>query len=112
MKRYKYSPEDLKLMENSDIPFAIFQFVDKKLALLCASDGLLRILGVNDRQDIFRVVETDMYKNAHPEDIPRLLDAANRFISGAYDYSVIYRHLLNGSNRVIKATGKRMEKHG
>ena len=45
MEKYRYSDEELKLLENSPIPFAIYQRVDGKVVTVVMSEGFLELSG-------------------------------------------------------------------
>ena len=43
MERYEFSNESRELLEKSVIPFAIYQFIDKRVVTLIVSDGFCKL---------------------------------------------------------------------
>ena len=43
MEKYRYSDEELKLLENSPIPFAIYQSVEKRAVTIVLSEGFFEL---------------------------------------------------------------------
>lgn len=110
MKRYVYSEEELSLIENNPVPFAVYQFVDKRAVTIALSQGFLDLFCLNDRQAAYRLMDNEMYRNAHPDDISRIADAAYRFAVNDEEYNVLFRLKVLGELRVIKARGKHVYK--
>ncbi|MCR5001960.1 MAG: EAL domain-containing protein [Lachnospiraceae bacterium] len=91
MGRYEISRDKRKLWENSLIPFAIYQFVDRRVVTLVLSDGFLKLFNYTDRDKAYYDMDHDMYKDTDPEDAARIADAAYRFATEGGRYDVIYR---------------------
>ncbi len=108
MERYQYSDEERSLLENNPIPFAIYQFINRRVVTLILSDGFLELFGYKDRELAYNDMDRDMYKDTHPDDISRIADAALRFATEETTYNVIYRTKYRGSPdyKVIHATGR------
>ena len=106
MKRYIYDEKEKIIMENSVVPMAVYQFIDKRVVTILLSDGLLELFGIDDREEAVNLMDNDMYRDCHPDDIARIADAALRFATEGGEYNVIYRSKKNGEYRVIHAFGK------
>ena len=86
-------------MENLRQPFAVYQFVDKRVVTLLLSDGFCDLFGYEDRGEAVHDMDNDMYKDAQPDDVARIADAAFRFATEGGDYEVIYRTKTKESNQ-------------
>ena len=108
MDRYKFPEVHQKLLESIQVPFAIYQFVNQRVATIVVSDGFLKLLGYEDRTRAYYDMEQNMYRNTHPDDVARVADAAIRFAREGGDYDVIYRSRTDGNPEyhIIHALGK------
>lgn len=61
MEKYRYSDEELKLLENSPIPFAIYQSVDKRVVTIVLSEGFFELSGYKgmDKKEIYDLMDND-----------------------------------------------------
>lgn len=91
MERFEFTPEQRSLMEQLQIPFAIYQFIDKRVVTLVLSAGFCSTFGYSDRASAYYDMDHDMYKEAHPDDVARIADAAYRFATEGGTYEVVYR---------------------
>ena len=107
MEKYQFSEEQLRLMELSSIPFAVYQFIDQRVVTLAASQGVADLLGLEDRQAVYDLLDHDMYRNVHPDDSARIADEAFRFATQGGSYNVVYRATVADSEtyHVIHAMG-------
>ena len=48
MEKYRYSDGELKLLESSPVPFAIYQFIDKRVVTIVLSEGFSELFGYGD----------------------------------------------------------------
>ena len=108
MDKYQLSPSEQKLLEGLAIPLAVYQFVNKRVVTLALSDGFCELFGYDRREDAYRFMDSDMYRDTHPDDASRIADAAFRFATLGGTYDVIYRtRKFNGSDyRTIHAIGR------
>ena len=99
-------------MENTDIPLAIYQFINKRVVTLVLSKGFFELFGLEnmDRQDIYDLMDNNMYRDTHPDDLAVLGDAAYRFATEGGTYDVIYRNRHNDEYRIIHAYGRHVYK--
>ena len=105
MEKYRFDPIEFRLMEQSSIPLAIYQFVDQRVAVLVLSEGFCRLFGY-ERAQAYYLMDHDMYADTHPDDVARIADAAYRFATEGGKYNVVYRTRTKEGYRVIHAFGE------
>lgn len=108
MEKYHYSSTERNLLENMEMPFAIYQFIDHRVVTLILSNGFLKLFGYEDRNAAYYDMDNNMYKDTHPDDVARIADQAVRFATEEEPYEVIYRSQdrRHGGYRVIHAMGE------
>ena len=108
MSRYQFSPQERSVLEGLQQAFAVYQFVDMRVATLVLSDGFCRLFGYDDRALAYADMDQDMYKDTHPDDAARIANAAYRFATEGGEYEVIYRTKTKDSSgyRIIHAAGR------
>ncbi len=107
MEKYSYTPEQRACMEGMEVPFAVYQFLDHRVVTLILSDGFCQLFGYAERAQAYYDMDHDMYKDAHPDDVSRIADAAVRFATEGGQYDVFYRTRIPDSReyRVVHALG-------
>lgn len=105
MDRYRYAPTELALLERATVPVAIYQFLDKRVVTLALSAGFCKLFGFEDRAEAYYVMDHDMYRDAHPDDVARIANAAFVFATRGGEYDVVYRTFAWGQYRIIHAHG-------
>ncbi|MCR5020197.1 GGDEF domain-containing phosphodiesterase [Ruminococcus sp.] len=108
MEKYCFSDNERAMMESSDIPFAIYQFINKRVVTLILSKGFCDLFGYDDLSKAYYDMDNDMHKATHPDDAARIADAALRFANEEDEYNVIYRTKTKYSSdySIIHAQGK------
>lgn len=108
MKKYCYSTQEQSTLERLRQPFAVYQFVDKRVATLVLSDGFCKLFGYDDRAQAYFDMDNNMYKDTHPDDAARIANAALRFATKGGRYEVVYRSKIKDSYdyRIIHAYGE------
>ena len=108
MERYRFSEQLQAAYESMQVPFAIYQFINKRVATLALSEGFCELFGYEDKAQAYYDMDHDMYKDTHPDDRARIADAAFRFATEGGLYDVIYRTAMkNGSGyRIVHALGR------
>ncbi len=108
MGLYRFSDSEFSNMENSRIPFAIYQYVDKRVVTVVLSKGFCDLFGYDDRTQAYYDMDNDMYKAVHPDDVGRISDAAVVFATEGGRYEVVYRskNQTDGSYTIIHAMGE------
>lgn len=107
MARYEFGELERKTLENLNIPMAIYQLIDKRVVTLLVTDGLCKIMG-NDRDGVIDLLDNDMYRDTHPDDVARVADAALEFATGGDSYDCVYRSLSHYTNdyAIVHAHGE------
>ncbi|HAG70322.1 MAG TPA: GGDEF domain-containing protein [Lachnospiraceae bacterium] len=93
-------------MESSPVPFAVYQFIDRRVVTLVLSRGFLKLFGYEDPKEAYFLMDNDMYRDTHPDDAARIADAAVRFATKGGKYDVVYRTRINEGYRIIHARGE------
>jgi EAL domain-containing protein (putative c-di-GMP-specific phosphodiesterase class I) len=96
------------MLERLRQPFAIYQFVDKRVATLVLSDGFCKLFGYDDRAQAYFDMDNNMYRDTHPDDAARIANAALRFATKGGQYEVVYRSKMKDTSdyRIIHAYGE------
>ncbi|SFG21418.1 EAL domain-containing protein [Oribacterium sp. WCC10] len=112
MKKYRYSDEELAFLESSAVPFAVYQFINKRVVTIVLSKGFIELFGYRDmkKSEVYELMDNNMYKDTHPDDLASLGDAAYRFATEGGVYDVIYRSKREGQYRIIHSYGRHIEK--
>ena len=108
MEKYTFTDEQRAVIEGMQLPFAVYQFINKRVVALALSDGFCEMFGYEDRAQAYYDMDNDMYKDTHPDDISRIADEAFRFATEGGSYDVLYRtRRKTGSGYIIvHAMGK------
>ena len=106
MEKFTYDTDELSMLENSSIPFGIYQFVNKRVVTVVLSRGLIDLFDFKNEDEAYKMMDEDMYRDCHPDDISRVADAAIRFATDGKEYSVVYRSLIFGNYHIIYAQGR------
>ena len=91
MKKYCFTDEVRSALEKLRQPFAVYQFIDKRVVTILLSDGFCELFGYDSRSDAVYDMNNNMYKDTHPDDAARIADAAFRFATEGSRYDVVYR---------------------
>ncbi len=112
MEKYRYSDEELKLLEGSSIPFAILQLIDKNVVTIVLSDGFLELSGYNgmNKKEIYDLMDNNMHRNVHPDDQNSINNVVYRFLTEGGVYDAIYRIKRDGEYRIIHSYGRHIYK--
>ncbi len=108
MEKYQYDKRAFEVLEKSRVPFAVYQFINKRVVTLVLSAGFMNLFGYRDRAQAYDVMDNDMYRDTHPDDAARIADAAFRFATEGGEYNVVYRTKVRSSSDyiVIHAQGE------
>ena len=91
MEKYRFTEQERALYEGLPQPFAVYQFLDKRVVTLLLSDSFCELFGYSDRNLAYFDMDHNMYKDVHPDDVARIANAAFRFATEGGRYEVIYR---------------------
>lgn len=114
MKPYTFSPETRAFIEHIPIALAIYQHVDGAAAPLLVSQAYLDLFGHKSFESAVYTLDTDLYHDVHPEDIPRMEASTQRFANQGGAYDVLFRnkradqanyHIIHGTGQHITIDG-------
>ncbi len=110
MNRYALPQQTKAVYESLRQAFAVYQVIDKRVVTLALSDGFCRLFGYEDRAQAYDDMDHDMYKDAHPDDVARISNAAAQFAMGGERYEAVYRTRRRGSSgyMIVHAMGERV----
>ena len=106
MKKSDISKEDIFLLENCHIPCGIFQYTNNKIISLVLSVGFMELFDLKDREEAYDIMDNDMYRFCHPEDVAEVEEATAQFTLHDTPYSIFYRVKVRDHYEVIHAIGK------
>ena len=108
LKQYEHSKHEKLILEHIKVPFAVYQYVNKRVVALILSDGFCSLFGYDDKNAAYHDMNHDMYKDVHPDDAARLGNSGVRFATEGGNYNEIYRTRVKNSSdyRVIHAFGE------
>ncbi len=109
MELYRYEDSELKFMQESCVPFAVYQYIDGRVITLALTKGFCDLFKL-PMEKAYEYMANDMYKDIYPEDVPYLEKAAIEFASDGENYNILYRYNLDGEYRIIHAYGNRVVK--
>ena len=66
----------------------------------------MNLFGYVDRESAYQLMNNDMYRNVHPDDIDRVKEAALRLAREDVPFNVLFRSLSNGGNKIVHAFGE------
>ncbi len=109
---YRFSPAVQSVLEASPVPFAIYQLLNHRCAVVLVSDGFVKLSGERSRDACIHLMNTDMYRYTDPADAARVEDQGYRFASGIEEnYNAVYHsraasqkeyHLIHAMGRHIQ----------
>ena len=91
MEKYIFTEEKRSALESLRPPFAVYQFINKRVVTVLVSNGFCDLFGYTNRGDAVCDMDNNMYKNVHPDDVARIANAAVRFATEGGRYEVVYR---------------------
>ena len=110
MGKYKYDEKELKLIEECCIPMAVYQFIDKRVVTIALSKGLLDLTNCASFEEAYDLMDHNMYRDTHPDDIARIADEAVRFATEGGVYDIRYRSKSPEGYLIIHSIGKHIIK--
>ncbi|MBO4501595.1 MAG: EAL domain-containing protein, partial [Clostridia bacterium] len=108
MEKYRFSKTEQEIYEGMQVPFAVYQFLDKHVVTIALSQGFLEVFGYTDRGQAYFDMDNNMYVDTHPDDIMRIEEAAVRFATEDTEYDVVYRSRKHGGAEyfIVHAYGR------
>lgn len=105
MMKYRFGKAELSLMEDSRIPFAVYQLVDKRVVTLVLSAGFCDLFGY-ERDEAYLLMANGIRHDIHPDDKARAASASVRFASEGGTLDVVYRVRAKGAWRIVHSHGE------
>ena len=107
-EKFCFDNRTQEILEHLTIPFAIYQYIDKRIVTVTISQGFCDAFGFKKLEDAYHAMDNDMYRAAHPDDRTRVADAAYRFAAFDAPYDIVYRTrtLKDPDYIVLHAFGK------
>ena len=93
-------------MEQSVIPFGVFQYKDKRINTLLLSAGFFEMFGYTDKEKTYELLNNNLFQCAHPDDQAFAADAAIKCMRDNTEFDIIYRCSIRDTYRFIHATGQ------
>ena len=90
-EKFRFDDWMQEILERMPIPFAIYQYLDKRVVTIALSKGFCDEFGFTKLEDAYRLMDSDMYRATHPDDKTRVADAAYRFAAFDEPYNIVYR---------------------
>ena len=112
MKTYNYSLQEKKLIEESVVPLAVYQYINKRVVTIALSDGFREYLGLDTLEETYEIMNKDLFYFTHPDDVVEMTDAAVRFAVYDEPYDIVYRSKRGDNYVIAHATGKHIYKEG
>ena len=106
MTKFKFEPSVLKLIEESCIPMAVYQFINKRVATVAISKAAAEMFGCASLEEAYNLMDNNMYRDVHPDDVARISDEAIRFAKEDGIYDVTYRAKGKTGYYILHAIGK------
>lgn len=105
MKKYEFTTTEKLLLENSPIPYGIFQYVDERIVALTFSDGFYKLYGCSNTMAAFEKISNDPFCDIHPDDVSKVSDAAVRLMRDEEEYDMTFRLVIRDEYRLIHSKG-------
>ncbi|WP_408071875.1 diguanylate cyclase domain-containing protein [Butyrivibrio sp. JL13D10] len=107
MEKYKYSDAELSFMENSRVPFAVYQLVNGAIVTIALSQGFIDMFGFKgmSKTEVYELLNKDMYQDVYPDDLAALTESSYNFVKDGDPYDVLFRRKTNGEYRIIHCYG-------
>ncbi len=112
MEKYKYNDEEFRFMENSGVPFGIYQVIEDRIYTIVLTKGFLNFFGYADmpREEVYQMLNNDLFIDVHPDDREIVKGIVDTFNHTHQDYNAVYRIKIKGEYHMIHAFGKRIVK--
>ena len=75
-RAYEAVAQEKENLERMKVPFAVYQFVEKRVVTLILSDGFCELFGYDDRSRAYHDMDHNMYMDTHPDDAARIGNAS------------------------------------
>ena len=90
-RKYEYDKKTQAILEGMSVPFAVYQYIEKRVVSVALSAGFRKLFGYEDAAQAYHDMDHDMYRDVHPDDAARVAEEAIRFAAEGGEYDVVYR---------------------
>lgn len=90
LRGYEYSEQQKVFMETSVIPFAFFRLDNGKAKTVLVSEGLCELLG-ESRESAMKLLEGDIYRYVHEQDVCELRKKCRNFFFGDGELNISFK---------------------
>ncbi len=97
--RFYFDQRTQEILEHMTIPFAVYQYIDKRVATIALSQGFCDEFSFRNLEEAYSVMDNDMFRATHPDD-------RNRVANGSIVHAMaqrISKNRITGSVAVIVA---------
>ncbi len=105
MEKYQLDSTEFALWEKSCVPMAVYQFIDRRVVTIVLSAGFCTLFGI-EKDEAYELMDNNMYRDTHPDDVVRIADAAFHFATEDCGYNVVYRTKVGDEYKIIHAYGE------
>lgn len=114
MKTYEFSADTRAFLENIPIPLAVYQYVEDQIKPLLVSKTYLEFFGYGSCPEAVYDLGRDLYRNVHPDDIPKMEQYSYRFATEDEWYDIVFRNKRDDQSEyhLIHGTGKHIDVNG
>ena len=116
MEKYKYSDEEFRFMENSGVPFGIYQVIDEQIYTIVLTKGFLDFFGYADmpKEEVYQMLDNDFFIDVHPDDREIVKGIVDTFNHTHQDYNAVYRIKIKERNMksIVSAKKKKERQYG
>ena len=102
MEKYQFDSREFSIWEKSCVPMAVYQFIDRRVVTIVLSEGFCRLFHLS-KDEAYDLMDNDMYRDTHPDDVVRISDAAFHFATEDCEYNVVYRTKIGSEYKIIHA---------
>lgn len=110
MTKFKYDKKELEIIEESCIPMAVYQFINKRVVTVAISKAAAEMFNCTSLEEAYDLMDNNMYRDVHPDDVARISDEAIRFAKEDGIYDVTYRTKGKTGYYILHAIGKHIYK--
>ncbi len=109
MERYRYEENELKFIQESCVPFAVYQYIDERVVTVALTKGFCDLFKI-PVEKAYEYMDSNIYHDIYPDDIEYLKKAEKIFATTDDNYNIYYRFSIGSEYRIIHAYGNRIVK--
>ena len=105
MKPYQFDEKTAKVLEESCIPFAVFQMILGRVVPLLVSDGFCDLFQVS-REEALDQMSNHLFDHDHPDDVARFGNAVHSFVKEESELDLLFRAKAGDGYRIFHICGR------